>query len=203
MANPDIQKAIRYGLDYKGMVETAGTGAIQAAGLIPVQFLGGLPTKDAIKQNVAEGQAAGQGLGDHGPVGDARLPERHLRERPLVRHARAARAGRPRARSGSRSPCRPFRWRTFLTAYSADKYALVQSYWGPDYADPNDYLVFLPGGSVSDRAAVAGFGEPGAGRSSARRPDRPRTTRLRAKLFTEIQKQLNASSPFITDAPAR
>ena len=51
---------------------------------------------------------------------------------------------------------------TFLPAYSAGKYQLIESYWGPDYPDPNDYLVFLPGGSVSLRLNWQAVREPGA-----------------------------------------
>ena len=42
-ANTHIQNAIRYGLDYSGLVSLAGAGAVQAAGIVPSMFLGALP----------------------------------------------------------------------------------------------------------------------------------------------------------------
>src|SRR5207253_7099328 len=46
-ANTHFQNAIRYGLDYDGTVALAGSGSIQAAGVIPSMFLGALPQTQA------------------------------------------------------------------------------------------------------------------------------------------------------------
>ena len=44
-ANTHIENAIRYGLDYNGLVALAGSGAVQAAGIVPSMFLGALPPR--------------------------------------------------------------------------------------------------------------------------------------------------------------
>ncbi|HJY96748.1 MAG TPA: ABC transporter substrate-binding protein, partial [Streptosporangiaceae bacterium] len=41
-SNPQFQQAVRDGIDYQSLVQLAGTGAVQAAGIIPSMFLGSL-----------------------------------------------------------------------------------------------------------------------------------------------------------------
>src|SRR5581483_9802049 len=57
-SNKQWQQAVRYGLDYRSLLSVAGPGAYQTPGIIPSMFLGALPAKDAIKQNVAKSKAA-------------------------------------------------------------------------------------------------------------------------------------------------
>src|SRR6266511_1047591 len=57
-SNKQFQTAVRYALDYKSIVSVAGPGAIQAPGIIPSMFLGALPQKNAIKQDLPKAKAA-------------------------------------------------------------------------------------------------------------------------------------------------
>jgi peptide/nickel transport system substrate-binding protein len=69
------------------------------------------------------------------------------------------------------------------------------SLWGPDYPDPSDYLVFLPGELVGVRAGWAKGGDAALERLG----QRARTTtsdRARAPIYRQIQRQLNARGPF-------
>jgi peptide/nickel transport system substrate-binding protein len=52
-ANSSVREAIKYGIDYKGVVALAGRGAVEATGFLPVGVLGSLPESDAIHQNAA------------------------------------------------------------------------------------------------------------------------------------------------------
>lgn len=195
MANHDIQQAIRYGLDYQGMVETAGTGSIQAGGLIPVQFLGGLPTSDAVKQDVAKAKQLVAASGIKDPHATLAYPS-DISVNGLSFATLAQRQQYDLAQIGIKIKVQAVPVAPFLTAYSADKYDLVESYWGPDYSDPNDYLVFLPGGSVSTRMDWPASADPGLVALGKRAGSTSNNT-VRAQLFTEIQKQLDASSPYI------
>ena len=75
-SNPKFQEAVRYGIDYDGLVKLAGSGSVQAAGIIPSTFLGCLPAGQAVKRDVAKAKAAlaasGLGIAER----DALLPER-------------------------------------------------------------------------------------------------------------------------------
>src|SRR5205814_8904900 len=57
-SNKQWVQAVRYALDYKSILSVAGPGAIQAPGIIPSMFLGSLPQKDAVKQDVAKSKSA-------------------------------------------------------------------------------------------------------------------------------------------------
>lgn len=195
MANPDIRQAIRYGLDYQGMVATAGTGAIQAAGLIPVQFLGGLPTADAIKQDVAKAKSLVAASGIKDPHATLAYPS-DISVNGLSFATLAQRVQYDLGQIGIKITVQAVPVAPFLTAYSAGKYQLVQSYWGPDYTDPNDYLVFVPGGSVSTRMNWPASANP-ALVALGKRAGSTSNDAQRAALFMQIQRDLNASSPYI------
>jgi peptide/nickel transport system substrate-binding protein len=63
-SNKSWQQAVRYGLDYKSILSVAGPGAYQTPGIIPSMFLGALPAKDAVQQNVAKAQQQLSASGD-------------------------------------------------------------------------------------------------------------------------------------------
>ena len=65
-SNKHFQQAVRYALDYHSIVSVAGPGAIQAPGIIPSMFLGSLPRKEAIKQDLTKAKAelAASGAGE-------------------------------------------------------------------------------------------------------------------------------------------
>jgi peptide/nickel transport system substrate-binding protein len=84
---------------------------------------------------------------------------------------------------------------TSLNTYRAGTEELGLWYWGPDYPDPNDYLVFLPGQTVGLRAGWAAGSLPALealGKKAGSTAD-PTT---RAGLFRQIGTQLDAKSPF-------
>lgn len=201
-ANADIQKAIRLGLDYQGMIATAGPGAIQAAGLIPVQFLGGLPTSQTVKQNVAEAKALVAKSGIKDPHATITYPS-DISVNGLSFAVLAERQQADLEAIGIKIAIQAVPVATFLPAYSADKYQLVESYWGPDYPDPNDYLVFLPGGSVSLRLGWKASANPALVKLGQEAGSTANNS-VRKRLFIEIQQQLDQSSPYFpTVQPAQ
>ena len=56
--NQNFRDAIKYGLDYKGLVALAGSGAAQMTGFIPDGVLGSLPLSEAPARDVARATAA-------------------------------------------------------------------------------------------------------------------------------------------------
>jgi peptide/nickel transport system substrate-binding protein len=193
-ANPDIQKAIRLGMNYAGIVATAGPGAIQAAGLIPIQFLGGLPTSQAVKTNVAEAKKLVAESGIKDPSATLTYPS-DISVNGLSFETLAERQQADLGAIGIKITIQAVPVATFLPAYSAGKYQLIESYWGPDYPDPNDYLVFLPGGSVSLRLNWPASANPALVALGTKAGSTP-SNAVRKKLFIEIQQQLDKSSPY-------
>jgi peptide/nickel transport system substrate-binding protein len=56
--NRDFRQAVRYGIDYKALLDIAGVGSAQAPGLVPTSFLGGLPPTASITRDVTKAKAA-------------------------------------------------------------------------------------------------------------------------------------------------
>ncbi len=48
-AHPKVQQAVRYALDYDGIMALAGPGAVRLAGIIPTVFPGALDPRQAVK----------------------------------------------------------------------------------------------------------------------------------------------------------
>ena len=57
-ADQNFRDAVRYGLDYQGLVALAGKGAVQMTGFIPNGLLGSLPLSEAPHRDLARAQAA-------------------------------------------------------------------------------------------------------------------------------------------------
>src|SRR5258707_1893464 len=57
-SNPKFQQAVRYGINYPSLVQLAGKGAVQAAGIIPTMFLGSLPAGSGVAYNLSKAKAA-------------------------------------------------------------------------------------------------------------------------------------------------
>ena len=55
-SNPDFQEAVRYGVDYDSLVSLAGTGAVQANGIIPTMFLGSLRGRHRYQARRGQGE---------------------------------------------------------------------------------------------------------------------------------------------------
>ena len=69
-SNQDFRNAVRYGLDYQGLVALAGKGAIQSTGFIPVGILGSLPPSQATQRNLTLAKADLAKVGVQNPTID-------------------------------------------------------------------------------------------------------------------------------------
>jgi peptide/nickel transport system substrate-binding protein len=193
-SNKRFQEAVRLAIDYQSLVRLAGGGARQAAGVIPSMFLGSLPQSARVRQNLARARSELAASGISEPrvtmeypsdltlngVSFATLAQRiqaNLREVGIT----ADLAGSPTS--------------NWLSKYRDGKMAFGLSLWGPDYPDPADYLVFLPGQLVGLRAGWPA----GASPALERLGQRARTTTndtVRAGLYRTIQRRLNQDGPF-------
>lgn len=193
--NADVRKAIRLALDYDGYTRLSGVGAEQAPGVIPSQFLGALTAEDVVRQDVEAARAALAASGNANPALELAYPSDATPNG--VSFASVAQKVKSDLEAiGFRITLRGTPAVTFLEDYAAGRNQMSVSYWGPDYPDPNDYLVYAPG--ASGRAAnnkytaemapeIAALGE----RARATLDDEER-----GKLFQEFQRRLNEEGPF-------
>jgi peptide/nickel transport system substrate-binding protein len=193
-SNKQFQTAVRYALDYKSIVSVAGPGAIQAPGIIPSMFLGSLPQKDAIKQNLVKAKAALTASGAGNTQVTLEYPsDLTINGVPFTTMAQKVQsnlqaAGFNIALSGSPTS-------NWLTKYRDGQMAFGLSLWGPDYPDPADYLAFTPGQLVGTRAGWPKGSDPGVEKLAAKALVTT-APKARKALYQQIQLQLNQSGPF-------
>ena len=193
-SNKSFQQAVRYALDYKSIASVAGPGAIQAPGVIPSMFLGALPQSAGVKQNVARAKAAltASGLGDQevtleyptdltiNGVSFETLAQRILANLSSI-GMNVKLAGSPVG--------------TWLQRYRDGKMPFGLSIWGPDYPDPADYLVFLPGELVGTRVGWPAGADPQLQKMLT--TVRVATNEdVRTRLYQVIQQRLNQVGPY-------
>jgi peptide/nickel transport system substrate-binding protein len=193
-ANKQWQKAVRYALDYKSIVSVAGPGAIQAPGIIPSMFLGALPQKSAIKQNLTTAKAALAASGFANQEVTLEYPsDLTINGVPFSTLAQRVQANLQAA--GFNIKLSGATTSTWLTKYRDGKMAFGLSLWGPDYPDPADYLTFAPGQLVGLRVGWT----KGADASIEKLAAQALVTTDAAKrkaYYQKIQVQLNRRGPY-------
>src|SRR6476619_2307533 len=191
--NKHFQAAVRYALDYRSIVSVAGPGAIQAPGIIPSMFLGALPRKDAIKQNLtkARSELAASGAGNR-TITLEFTSDLTINGVPFASLAQRVQANLQAV--GFKIELAGSTVGTWLQKYRDGKMAFGLSLWGPDYPDPADYLAFTPGELVGLRAGWPKGSDPTVERLAAKA--RVTTaTKARQTLYRQIQRRLNAAGP--------
>ena len=193
-ANKQIQKAIRYALDYPSFTRLSGPGAVQAPGMIPTTFLGHLPRSAAIKRNLATARAAVAASGIDDPKIEMTYPsELTINGISFATLAQKTKANLAEVGIEVTLVGKPVN--AFLETYAAGKHAMSQSYWGPDYPDPNDYLVFLPGGLAANRVNWGAGDDPQLA-ALARTVQRTTNDAQRVRLYHQIGRLMNQRAPF-------
>lgn len=193
-SNPDFAEAVRYGLDYAGILELAGEGAVQAPGVIPNTFLGALSPDAAVAQDLPRAQEALARCGCEGATVTLEYPS-DFTANGLAFGPIAERIAANLDEVGVSVELAPGPIATALENYRAGNEQLGLWLWNPDYPDPQDYLVFGPGALVGLRAGwPAGAAEEiesVSAEAATTVDDAARTT-----LYEEFQTLLNESGPF-------
>ena len=106
-SNHDFQEALRYGINYAGLLQLAGAGAVQSPGVIPTVLLGALPASADAKYDLAQAKSwlAKSGVGH--PSLKLTYPTGHDRQRSLLRRRRCPSGAVPRPDRDQRDPPAP------------------------------------------------------------------------------------------------
>jgi len=193
-SNKRFQAAVRNALDYRSIVSVAGPGAIQAPGIIPSMFLGALPRKEAMKQNLAKARSelAASGVGSRTIT--LEFPsDLTINGVPFASLAQRVQANLQTA--GFHVDLGGATVGTWLQKYRDGKMAFGLSLWGPDYPDPLDYLAFMPGELVGTRAGWPAGADATLERLAAKARITT-ATKARQTIYRQIQRRLNAVGPF-------
>jgi peptide/nickel transport system substrate-binding protein len=192
--NKSFQQAVRYALDYKSIRSVAGPGSIQAPGVIPSMFLGSLPQTAAVRQNVARAKTAftASGLGDQ-EITLEYPTDLTINGVPFETLAQRIQANLSAIGMNVKLAGAPVG--TWLQRYRDGKMPFGLSLWGPDYPDPADYLVFLPGELVGTRAGWPAGSDPQLQKMLT--TVRVATNEgVRTRLYRSIQQRLNQVGPY-------
>jgi peptide/nickel transport system substrate-binding protein len=185
---------VRYALDYKSIVSIAGPGAIQAPGIIPSMFLGSLPQKNAVKQNLTRAKAALAASGAASQQITLEYPsDLTINGVPFTTLAQRVQSNLQSAGFNIQLSGSPTS--NWLTKYRDGKMAFGLSLWGPDYPDPADYLTFTPGQLVGLRVGWPKGGDPAIEKLASQALVTTSSAK-RKSLYQQIQLQLNARGPY-------
>lgn len=193
-ANPDFQQAVRLAVDYDGLLEIAGEGAARPGSIIPTMFAGALPTADGPKRDVEAARAALARSGITDPVIELTYVS-DITKNGISFADVAAKLQADLKEVGIAAELKPSPVSTFLDDYRAGTLPMTIAWWGPDFPDPSDYLLFGPGEKVGLRAGWKEGAAPEVAAIAAKAAvEIDQATRTR--LYDDWQKKLNAQGPF-------
>ena len=193
-SNKRFQNAVRYALDYSGTVKLAGTGSKRANGVVPSMFLVALGQGTGIKRDLAKARAELAASGLSNPEVELEFPS-DFTSSGLSFGVIAQKLQSDLGKVGIKVTLTGKPIATSLANYRAGTEQLGLWLWGPDYPDPNDYLVFLPGQLVGLRAGWAA-GSDKKLEALGRKAGSTTNPAVRGTLFKQIQLQLNQRGPF-------
>ena len=153
-SNPQFQQAVRYGVNYQSLVQLAGTGSVQPAGIIPSIFLGSQPAGSGATYNLSKAKAALAASGVGHPTLSLVYPS-DIQVNGISFGTLAARVQQDLQQVGITVQLQGQSIQVALNSYRGGQEAMGLWYWGPDFPDPSDYLNFLPGALVGLRAGWA------------------------------------------------
>jgi len=196
-ANPKVQQAVRYALDYQGIMAIAGPGALRLAGIIPTTFPGSLDSREAVRTDRDKARALLReaNLGEvkgritYGAGDTSWGVQIDLLVQKIQTDLNAV---------GMKIDLNGLAHLTALQEYRDGKNQIGVWGWTADWADPDDFLVYLPGRTVGKRAGWPADASPAA-RELAKMGDeaeREVDQRKRVAFFQRIDRRIAEIGPY-------
>ncbi len=151
VSNPLVQRAIRYAIDYEGFRILSGEGANTPAAMVPIGFAGALDPSEALTRDLDQARdlLAEAGYADGFEI-DLLYPDFNYIGTEFGIVAQKVQADL--AEVGITVNLVPEEFQVSLDEYRAGEQGFSLWLWNPDYYDTLDYVEFLPGGVVGNRA---------------------------------------------------
>lgn len=196
-SNPLVQQAVRYALDYDGILQIAGPGAVRLAGVFPASFAGALPSSDAIKQDKAKAQQ----LLQQANVGQVTGAITYGSDEVIWGVQSAVLAQKIQSdlnAVGMKITLNGLPETTALQQYRDGKNQIGIWSWAADYPDGENFLVYAPGNTVGKRAGWLADANPDAKDIAqiAANAESEVDTAKRVQLYTQFQQRLNQVGPY-------
>lgn len=197
-SNPKIQQAVRYGLDYDGIMKIAGPGAARLAGVIPTLMPGSLPPSAAAKQDLARARALVKESGLAAVAGKFQYSSDAIQFGiPTSLIAQKIQADLQRV--GINLTLDGLPNVTALTLYRGGKDQFGCWGWAADWPDASDFLVYAPGRVVGKRAGWLPSASPTAQRiaSLADAAEAEPDTKKRIAMLQQFEHLLADAGPYV------
>lgn len=198
LANPKIIQAIRYALDYDGILKIAGPGAVRMAGVIPNNLAGALDPREAPKTDRDRAKALIRESGIASPRGRMNYASDQtsfgIQYSILAQKLQADLAG-----VGIAVDLNPLPGAVSLGDYRAAKAPALFGGYVLDYPDATDYLVYLPGRLVGKRMRWPATASAAAGELAhwGDQAEQEGDARARVALLQKVQRRLLEIGPYI------
>lgn len=150
-SNPAVREAIQLGLDYQALVGLAGPGTKRAAGIIPQHLTGSIPVDDAISTDISKAKALVEQAGASGATISFDYANDYTRLAGVDYNIIAQAIQAQLKAIGLNVELNPTPTSTSLQRYGDGQTQLALWSWPPDYADPDNLLVFSPGALIGER----------------------------------------------------
>lgn len=196
VSNPVVQRAIRYAMNYEELRFLSGTGANSPAAMVPIGFGGALDPSEGLTRDLdmARSLLAEAGYANGFEI-NFEYPDWNYIGTDFGIVAQKVQADL--AEVGIKATLVPQEFQTSLDAYRGGRQGFSLWLWNPDYQDTLDYVEFLPGGVVGNRA---NWTDANADPEILALRDAVKVetdTAKRNELFREIQLYEQESGPFV------
>ncbi|MEG1500487.1 MAG: ABC transporter substrate-binding protein, partial [Clostridiales bacterium] len=152
MADPKVQQAVRYALDYQGLHTLIGEGTITPASIIQVGFFGALEARDPGYTNLDKAKALLKEAG-YESCFNIDMPVCTLAPEGIPLPTIAQKVKEDLSKVNITVNIQTSDWAGgYGDEYRNGTLPFTAMYWAPDYNDPNTQLDFLPGYNVGLRA---------------------------------------------------
>lgn len=198
LANPKIIQAIRYGLDYEGILKIAGPGAVRMAGVIPNNLAGALDPREAPKTDRDRAKALIRESGIASPRGRMNYASDQT-SFGIQYSILAQKLQADLAAVGITVDLNPLPGAVALGDYRAAKAPALFGGYVLDYPDATDFLVYLPGRLVGKRMRWPAAASSAAGELAhwGDQAEQEGDARARVALLQKVQRRLLEIGPYI------
>ena len=150
MANADVQQAVRYAIDYKGLKEMCGEGATLPLSIVPQGFVGAQNRSDDYR-NLTKAKELMKKAGYENGF-DITLTAADFDTEGMKWPTIAQKIQADLKEIGINVKIDTSSFSVILDPYREGKIPFLLMHWSPDYYDINNQLAFLPGDTVGQRA---------------------------------------------------
>ncbi|HLW47820.1 MAG TPA: ABC transporter substrate-binding protein [bacterium] len=198
LANPKILQAIRYTLDYDGILKIAGPGATRMSGVIPNDLPGALDPREAVKTDRDRARALVRESGVASPRGRMNYASDQTSfgiQYPVL----AQKIQADLAAVGITVDLNGLPGAVALGDYRAGRSPALFGGYVADYPDATDFLVYLPGRLVGKRLRWPATASPAAGELArwGDQAEQEADARARVALLRKIQRRLLEIGPYV------